>query len=322
MVRHAATLAWDLGETKGTVAVRMPLDPVALAVLDRTGPLAVSSANRTAWRRRPTPPRPARQLGTAVEVYLDGGTSGDPVASTILDLTGETPTVLREGAVSRDELPHRHPGAGMTFRVLHVCTGNICRSPMAEHLMRAGLRERLGAGRTRSRSPRREPWASPATRCSRSRISTLRASASTGRAFVARELSLEPDRGRRPGAGCDPRAPRDDRDAEPQGDPAQLHAARVRPTGQRRRARATCRLQIPRSAPPRWSRPPCATAGWSRRTSPRTTTSRTPSRGPEAGYVACARLVQTRCNARSTSSPGRPPAARLRQHFPPPAARS
>lgn len=104
VVRHAATLAWDLGETKGTVAVRMPLDPVALAVLDRTGPLAVSSANRHGLAPASDAAEAARQLGTAIEVYLDGGTSGDPVASTILDLTGETPVVLREGAVTRDEL--------------------------------------------------------------------------------------------------------------------------------------------------------------------------------------------------------------------------
>jgi tRNA threonylcarbamoyl adenosine modification protein (Sua5/YciO/YrdC/YwlC family) len=104
VVRHAQTLAWDLGETKGTVAVRMPLDPVALAVLDQTGPLAVSSANRSGLPPATDAAEAARQLGNAVEVYLDGGPSGDPVASTILDLTGDLPKVLREGAVSLDEL--------------------------------------------------------------------------------------------------------------------------------------------------------------------------------------------------------------------------
>jgi len=104
VVRHAQTLAWDLGETKGTVAVRMPLDPVALAVLEQTGPLAVSSANRTGLPPAVDAAEAARQLGNAVEVYLDGGPSGGPVASTILDLTGDSPKVLREGAVSLDEL--------------------------------------------------------------------------------------------------------------------------------------------------------------------------------------------------------------------------
>ena len=104
VVRHAGTLAWDLGETKGTVAVRMPLDPVALAVLEQTGPLAVSSANRTGLAPATDAAEAARQLGNAVEVYLDGGPSGDPVASTILDLTGDLPKLLREGAVSIAEL--------------------------------------------------------------------------------------------------------------------------------------------------------------------------------------------------------------------------
>ncbi len=104
VVMHAATLAWDLGETKGTVALRMPLDPVALAVLEQTGPLAVSSANRSGLPPATEAAEAARQLGTAVAVYLDGGSSGDPVPSTILDLTGVVPRVLREGGVSLKEI--------------------------------------------------------------------------------------------------------------------------------------------------------------------------------------------------------------------------
>lgn len=110
VVKHAATLAWDLGETKGTVALRMPLDPVALAVLEQTGPLAVSSANRTGLVPATDAAEAARQLGTAVEVYLDGGPSGDPVPSTILDLTGESPKILRLGAVSAADLQSVVPG--------------------------------------------------------------------------------------------------------------------------------------------------------------------------------------------------------------------
>ena len=104
VVVHAATLAWDLGETKGTVAVRMPLDPVALAVLEQTGPLAVSSANRTGLPPAADAAEAARQLGTAVSVYLDAGPSGDPVPSTIVDLTGAAPLVLRAGALPLDQL--------------------------------------------------------------------------------------------------------------------------------------------------------------------------------------------------------------------------
>ena len=104
VVNHAATLQWDLGQTKGTVALRMPLDPVALSVLEQTGPLAVSSANRSGLAPATDAAEAARQLGTAVAVYLDGGDCGEPVPSTILDLTGEAPVVLRLGALSLEEL--------------------------------------------------------------------------------------------------------------------------------------------------------------------------------------------------------------------------
>ena len=104
VLRHAASLSWDLGETKGTVALRMPLDAVALAVLQETGPLAVSSANRSGLPPATDAAEAARQLGTAVEVYLDGGPSGEPVPSTIVDCTGAIPTMLRVGALSYEEL--------------------------------------------------------------------------------------------------------------------------------------------------------------------------------------------------------------------------
>ncbi|HUR50916.1 MAG TPA: L-threonylcarbamoyladenylate synthase [Mycobacteriales bacterium] len=110
VIEHAATLAWDLGDTKGTVAVRMPLDRVALAVLERTGPLAVSSANRSGLPPAVEAAEAAAQLGTAVDVYLDGGPAGDPVPSTIVDLTGEVPKVLRLGALSLEELRSVVPG--------------------------------------------------------------------------------------------------------------------------------------------------------------------------------------------------------------------
>ena len=97
VVRSAPSLLWDLGETRGTVAVRMPAHPVALSVLRTTGPLAVSSANRTGLPAA-LDAAEARQLGTAVEVYLDGGAVGGGGASTIVDVTGASPRLLRAGA--------------------------------------------------------------------------------------------------------------------------------------------------------------------------------------------------------------------------------
>lgn len=104
VVRAAPSLAWDLGETRGTVAVRMPLHPVALGVLEQTGPLGVSSANRTGLAPATDCAEAARQLGTAVQVYLDGGACGEPVPSTIVDLTGDLPRVLRSGALPLDRV--------------------------------------------------------------------------------------------------------------------------------------------------------------------------------------------------------------------------
>src|SRR6516162_7016363 len=102
--RASPTLLWDLGDTKGTVALRMPLHPVALDVLKQTGPLAVSSANRTGQPAATTADEAQQQLGEAVSVYLDGGPCADSVPSTILDLTGTIPKVLRAGAISVDRL--------------------------------------------------------------------------------------------------------------------------------------------------------------------------------------------------------------------------
>jgi len=104
VVEHAPSLAWDLGDSRGTVAVRMPLHPVALELLDRTGPMAVSSANRSGQAAARTAEEAQDQLAGSVQVYLDGGPARVGVASTIVDVTTETPRVLREGAVTVEAL--------------------------------------------------------------------------------------------------------------------------------------------------------------------------------------------------------------------------
>lgn len=104
VVPHAPSLSWDLGDTGSTVALRMPLHPVALELLQATGPLAVSSANRSGFAPAATALEARRQLGDAVAVYLDAGPVPDPIASTILDLSGDVPVVRRVGAVSVEAL--------------------------------------------------------------------------------------------------------------------------------------------------------------------------------------------------------------------------
>jgi tRNA threonylcarbamoyl adenosine modification protein (Sua5/YciO/YrdC/YwlC family) len=101
--RAQPSLAWDLGETKGTVAVRMPDHPAALALLRRTGPLAVSSANRTGGPAARTAAEAAEQL-VGVAVYLDAGTTPGGVASTIVDATADRLTLVRPGAIGLEAL--------------------------------------------------------------------------------------------------------------------------------------------------------------------------------------------------------------------------
>ena len=87
ILKAQSSLTWDLGETKGTVALRMPDHKIALALLQETGPLAVSSANLTGEPAATTCQQAEQYLGDKVAVYLDGGNSPKGEASTILDLT-------------------------------------------------------------------------------------------------------------------------------------------------------------------------------------------------------------------------------------------
>ncbi|GAA1544145.1 L-threonylcarbamoyladenylate synthase [Kribbella lupini] len=105
VICHAqGSLMWDLGDTQGTVALRVPDHENTRELLSRTGPLAVSSANLSG--------RPAAldvydaeaQLAESVAVYLDGGEVTGGLPSTIVDLTGDVPHVVRIGALSMEDI--------------------------------------------------------------------------------------------------------------------------------------------------------------------------------------------------------------------------
>ena len=100
VVQQAPSLQWDLGDARGTVMLRMPLHPVALELLRETGPMAVSSANISGRPPATTAAEANEQFGELVDVYLDSGVSEQQAASTIVDLSGPLPRVLREGPVS------------------------------------------------------------------------------------------------------------------------------------------------------------------------------------------------------------------------------
>ncbi|MCZ4124909.1 L-threonylcarbamoyladenylate synthase [Streptomyces sp. H39-S7] len=104
VAKHQPSLNWDLGDTRGTVAVRMPLHPVAIELLTATGPLAVSSANLTGHRSPEDCDAAQEMLGDSVAVYLDAGPTPATVPSSIVDVTGRIPVLLRAGAISADQL--------------------------------------------------------------------------------------------------------------------------------------------------------------------------------------------------------------------------
>jgi L-threonylcarbamoyladenylate synthase len=104
VIEHAPSLAWDLGDAEGTVAVRLPDDDVVRALLRRTGPLAVSSANRSGRPAATSAEEATAQLGEHAAVVLDGGPRAGSAPSTIVDCTGPVPRVLRVGAVSVERL--------------------------------------------------------------------------------------------------------------------------------------------------------------------------------------------------------------------------
>ncbi len=104
VAKQQKSLQWDLGDTRGTVAVRMPDHPVALEILERTGPLAVSSANTTGLPAATNADQAEEMLGDSVEVIIDAGPSLRKAASTIIDVTGPKGRVLRLGALSLERL--------------------------------------------------------------------------------------------------------------------------------------------------------------------------------------------------------------------------
>ena len=99
-----SSLQWDLGDTRGTVAVRMPDHEVVLEILERTGPLAVSSANLTGRPPAADADAAEEMLGDDVSVIIDCGPAQRDLPSTIVDVTGTQGRVLRTGALSLADL--------------------------------------------------------------------------------------------------------------------------------------------------------------------------------------------------------------------------
>jgi tRNA threonylcarbamoyl adenosine modification protein (Sua5/YciO/YrdC/YwlC family) len=101
---EAEGLSWDLGETRGGVAVRMPAHDDLLDLIMMIGPLAATSANLSGEATPATVEEITARLGDSVSLYVDGGPSAADVPSTIVDLTRWRPKVTREGAIPGAEI--------------------------------------------------------------------------------------------------------------------------------------------------------------------------------------------------------------------------
>ena len=104
VVKAQPTLRWDLGETNQTVALRMPLNPIAIELLNAVGPMAVSSANKTGQPAATNVDEAIAQLGEDVTIYLDGGQTPGNIASTIVDVSSGEIKLLRQGAIPLEEI--------------------------------------------------------------------------------------------------------------------------------------------------------------------------------------------------------------------------
>lgn len=128
IVEHPPSLAWDLGDAKGTVAVRVPDDDLARDLLRETGPLGVSSANRSGRPPARTADDAIEQLGAVVAVVLDDGPRAEGEPSTIVDCTADPPRVLRVGAVPESRLHYLVP----TIRTVAPVDSTTDPDPTAE----------------------------------------------------------------------------------------------------------------------------------------------------------------------------------------------
>ena len=105
IIKAQSSLNLDLGETSGTIAVRVPDNDFTRVLLRRTGPLAVSSANVSGEEPATTVDAAIDMLGDSVAVYLDDGPAPGGVASTIVDLSSNSiGRIVRAGALSHAEL--------------------------------------------------------------------------------------------------------------------------------------------------------------------------------------------------------------------------
>ena len=109
LFRTPQSMGWELGGDPGTIGVRVPKHPLALAILAATGPMAVSSANRSGEPPAGSCDELERAFGDMVSVYLCEDSPLEGSASTVVDLTGDPARVVRLGVLGFEEIARAMP---------------------------------------------------------------------------------------------------------------------------------------------------------------------------------------------------------------------
>jgi protein-tyrosine phosphatase len=124
----------------GTLGLRVPDHEAILGTLGQLpGPLVLTSANRSGQPPATTADEVVEALGQDIDLVIDDRRCRYAQASTVVQVNGETWRVLREGVVSPEDVSHQ-----AARRIVFVCTGNTCRSPLAEALCKKILADRQG----------------------------------------------------------------------------------------------------------------------------------------------------------------------------------
>jgi L-threonylcarbamoyladenylate synthase len=134
VLRRGASVPPNVSAGRPTVAVRMPSHPVARALIQASGlPVAAPSANTFSRPSATTAQHVFDDLKGHVDIILDGGPTPIGVESTVLDLTGETPVVLRPGGVSLEMLAQVVPGITWQPKYLHTDEAAVSPGQMTKH---------------------------------------------------------------------------------------------------------------------------------------------------------------------------------------------
>lgn len=122
-----------------TIGIRIPDHPIALKFLALIQhPILAPSANIEGMPAPQTVQEALKDLNGLVDMAIDGGKVDLGIASTIVDMTKQRPTIIREGSITQQDVDR----VCEIKNILFVCTGNSCRSVMAEYMFRHLLKNR------------------------------------------------------------------------------------------------------------------------------------------------------------------------------------